>query len=102
MARLTEEQIKKLEGIGFNRWTKYGKDRLYASEEAIGLSFEYYNTGNVSGALLEGERISNSKGVKIAASVCRSYIDAQTGKIFTEGKYGYLIQKAMDKAFAEE
>lgn len=26
---LTNEQIKVLESKGFNRWTKYGKDRLY-------------------------------------------------------------------------
>ena len=34
---MTEKMIAKLESKGFRRWSKYGKDRLYMTEQAAGL-----------------------------------------------------------------
>ena len=38
--RLTDAQIEALENLGYKRWTKYGKDRLYAGEACIGLEID--------------------------------------------------------------
>lgn len=79
--RITDEQIEALQGMGFRRWTKYGKDRLYANAEAIGLELDYYKTGNISDAMLNGEQISNCKARKILSAIDGGYIDILTGKI---------------------
>lgn len=57
------EIVEQLEQIGGERWTKYGKDRVYFSDFAprIDLECEFYKTGNVSSAKLRGEKISNNK-----------------------------------------
>lgn len=78
---LTDSQITALEGIGFNRWTKYGKDRLYADYEVIGLRLDRYNTGNISSAYLDGEKISNHRGGLYAAAISHAYIDVETGAL---------------------
>lgn len=45
-----------------NRWEKYGKRRIYFNGLATlyGLEADYYNSGNVKYATLDGERVSNS------------------------------------------
>lgn len=45
-----------------NRWEKHGKRRIYFNGLArlYGLEADYYNSGNVKLATLDGERISNS------------------------------------------
>jgi len=59
----TAEQIEK---IGGRRWTKAGHDRVYLNADVwaplIGLDVEFYGTGNVRGATLEGtDNISNTR-----------------------------------------
>lgn len=77
--KLNEMQITALEGKGFNRWTKGNMDRLYINADALGLEVERYNTGNVSSAYWQGERISNSRGS--AMLYAKTYIDIATGKL---------------------
>lgn len=79
--RITDKQIEALQNIGFRRWTKYGKDRLYANAEAIGLELDYYNTGNISNAIMNGEQISNCQARKILSKIDGGYIDVATGKV---------------------
>ena len=55
-----------LSGMGFKRWTTAsGHDRWYAPDELVrqahGLDVEFYKTGNVFNATLNGEKISNNK-----------------------------------------
>lgn len=78
---LTDEQIDALEGIGFNRWTKYGKDRLYITYKVLGLEFDFYKTGNISSAKLDGEKISNYQANKLRGQLGQSYIDIETGAL---------------------
>ena len=80
-SRLTDEQIETLEKAGFRRWTKYGKDRLYASPAAIGLELDYYKSGNISYATLNGEQTSNSYARKLLSYIDGLYIDVETSKI---------------------
>jgi hypothetical protein len=62
----TPEQIEKMKGIG-SEWEKSGKRRIYFNnlQELYGLKTSHYNTGNVSGAELDGATISNSQAKKI-------------------------------------
>ena len=62
--------IKELEKIGFNRWTKGDMDRLYFDVKKSYLDVEYYKSGNVSSAYLEGERISNAEAYRIMSVKC--------------------------------
>ncbi len=60
-----EEKIKKLINAGGREWkTEDGKHRIYFNSDVLaemyGLSVEYYGTGNISSAKLDGEKISNS------------------------------------------
>ncbi len=79
---LTDNQIASLEKKGFSRWQKGSMDRLYINSTRIGLSLEYYKTGNICHAELNGERISNSRAYSIKAA--KNYIDVADGSIHTD------------------
>lgn len=96
--RITDEQIKALQDIGFRRWTKYGKDRLYANAEAIGLELDYYKTGNISDAMLDGSRISNCQARKILSAIDGCYIDILTGKVFGSLSGKQYVAEAIERA----
>lgn len=70
--------IEALEKKGFNRWTKGDMDRLYFSIEKAGaLELDYYKSGNLRSADLEGERISNAEACRLLAVKC--FIDLKNG-----------------------
>lgn len=70
--------IEALEKKGFNRWTKGDMDRLYFSLEKSGaLELDYYKSGNLRAADLEGERISNAEACRLLAVKC--FIDLKSG-----------------------
>lgn len=77
---MTEKMIKALENKGFKRWTKGDHDRLYANPQNFGLEVEFYKSGYVFYAELNGEKISNNAANEIMRSTV--YIDVKTGKIF--------------------
>jgi len=64
--------------FGGKLWEKHGKCRVYFEGAYIandyGLEWTRYNTGNISSASLNGERISNSE--------CRRILDFFTGKFW--------------------
>lgn len=71
----------KLESIGLSVWGEaFGKARIYINpenmEEVFGLSINLYNTGNISSARLNGEKISNSKAYKIIQN--KIYFDIES------------------------
>lgn len=57
---MNEKDIAKLLEAGGNRWSKYGKDRIYIDVTTLGLEVSYYKTGNVCNATWQGEGISNA------------------------------------------
>ena len=70
--------IDALEKKGFSRWTKGDMDRLYFSLEKSGaLGLDYYKSGNLRSADLEGERISNAEACRLLAVKC--FIDLKKG-----------------------
>jgi ATP-dependent phosphoenolpyruvate carboxykinase len=87
--RITDEQINALVQAGCKRWTKYGKDRLYIEPEFIGMDVKYYNTGNVSTAYLNGEKISNSYAKKILFALKGSFINVENWRMQTGDNHIY-------------
>lgn len=90
--KMTETMIKKLEAKGFKRWTKGEHDRLYANVEDFGLELHHYNSGNISGATLNGEKISNSYGAEIKRNTS-IYLNVNDGEL-------YLTDRANDEIIA--
>ena len=69
---------QKLIDCGEYIWEKYGKRRIYLNNAEsfktfFGFEFSKYNSGNISHASLNGEKISNSKAAKILAE--KHYFD---------------------------
>lgn len=85
---LTDAQIEKLLEAGAKRWTKYEKDRLYLRdiEEAIGLQYSRYNTGNISHSTLNGEEISHAQCQRILDALDKAYIDLKEECISVDGR----------------
>lgn len=77
--KLTDTQISALESKGFSRWQKAGMDRLYINATRLGLELDFYKTGNISSALLNGERISNCQARRLRE--CKTYIDVMDGTV---------------------
>lgn len=76
--------VEDLIAMGAKRWQKAGYDRLYLNNAGIklaGLEISRYNTGNISLAKLNGEKVSNTKGSRMASIVERAFIDLTTGKL---------------------
>lgn len=94
---LSEKQIKVLEDKGFNRWTKYGKDRLYFDMVKAGfMEVSYYKSGFISYSKLQEEEISHSfagqlLGVKV-------WVDVQTGKLQSKAYDDYCEKVVVDLA----
>lgn len=66
---MTSEQIVNiLKAQGGNLWEKARMSRVYFNTPALcriyGLELDFYKSGNVSHATLDGEKISNSRGRK--------------------------------------
>lgn len=75
---MNEQQIEQLKKIG-SEWKNHGKHRIYFNDdlkhEIIGLDVDYYKSGNVSGATLNGERISNSEARRVMSKLGSMYYD---------------------------
>ncbi|HHZ7200348.1 TPA: hypothetical protein ACWLZG_001909 [Proteus mirabilis] len=73
----TESKLIKL-GCAF--WENYGKRRVYINNEQLESVFELrvnaYNTGNISNAFMNGEKISNSRAYKLLS--VKPYFDCVT------------------------
>ena len=79
MKETKEEMIARLEGLGFKRWTNYGKDRMYVNATKLGFEYDTYNTGNIKNAYWQGERVSNCEGRRYLAA--KTYLDLDTMEI---------------------
>lgn len=87
----SESGLDKLLTMGANRWTKGGHDRLYLSRcgaQIMNLEIECYKTGNISSAVLNGEKISNAEASRIISAYANAYIDLSNGKVYgASGRY---------------
>lgn len=79
---MTQINIEELEAKGFKRWTKGNYDRMYINPDKLGLELDFYNSGNICFAKLDGEKISNSRASKLR--YCKTYLDLKTGKVYSD------------------
>lgn len=83
--------IDKLIDMGASRWTKGGHDRLYlfkVGAEIMGLDCDYYKTGRVNGATLNGEKISNAEANRVISAYANAYIDLKDNILYgVSGRY---------------
>jgi hypothetical protein len=74
---------------GGKEWTSGAKHRIYFNDlhTWYGLTGETYNTGNISYAELDGEKISNSRARKIISelSLCKVWYDFDDSKYHASG-----------------
>lgn len=99
-----EMMVAKLEEMGANRWTKYGKDRLYfgGSCEAFGLVTESYKNGAISYAEFKGEKISNKKAGEMGYSFSNIYLDlVEMQLVGPKGEVYDMIQEKIDEVKSE-
>lgn len=80
-----DQLIEKLIEMGANRWTKFGKDRLYFNSrefmENSGFEYDSYKTGSIRSAYINGERISSSEATRILTSLDFMWLNIDTMKI---------------------
>lgn len=109
MVKISEEVIQQLWGLGAERWTKYGYDRLYlqsAGKRLIGLEYKRRsNGGTISEATLNGEMISNKACNRILANLDKCYVDLDAKKLvlpFTDkDNLQELLTNAIDTLYKE-
>lgn len=81
--RMTEQQVNALKAIGGKEWEKGTMHRMYFNNlaELSGLECEFYGTGNVASATLDGEHISNGSASKMLGRLGfgKFWIDLTTG-----------------------
>lgn len=88
---MSAQQIEILKQIG-SEWQKGDKHRIYFNNlsEIYGLNCEYYNSGNICGADLNGERISNGQAKKLIGKLlsCKVWYDLVDGKFWHTAPQG--------------
>lgn len=85
-APVTAENLVK---VGGSRWQKNGMDRIYFNgwAEFAGLAVGLYNTGNISSASYQGERIANRQAGLTLGAIDKFWFDAADGHFHC--RYGY-------------
>lgn len=87
--------VEQLEKAGGKLWEKGEMRRVYFNatelERHFGLEIHTYNTGNISSAKLDGEKISNSQASKHANALHlgKLWYDLVAGKWMQQGLEGY-------------
>lgn len=88
-AETKEEMIKRLEGLGFRRWTNYGKDRMYINASYLGLECQY-KAGRINKAYFDGEKMTISYGYRYKEA--KTYLDLKTMEFHSD--YADLLEAA--------
>lgn len=96
-ARKVAYSVETMTAIGGNRWQRGDKDRVYINDWArfIGLETDHYNTGSISYATLNGEKISNSEAYRLGGAVYKVYFDNTDGKVHIQ--WGQSEPRTMDR-----
>lgn len=83
--------------IGGRRWQKNGHDRVYLNdfETVPGLELDHYKSGSISYATLDGDKVSNAEGGRLATAVDKVYFDAADGKVHI--KWGWSSPRSLDR-----
>ena len=80
------------------KWENYGHKRVYLNWlDIIGFKITYYNTGNISSARHDGEKVSNTRAREIVRG--KAYIDLMTNELVTRNfisKYKEILVNTLD------
>ena len=96
---MNSQQIEQLKKIG-KEWTSPdgSKHRIYFNDlpALIGLDISYYNSGNISGATWNGEKISNGMARRILGAINGKLFydfadDKFHGQYISEDYFGDLV-----------
>jgi len=82
--------VSNMVAIGGREWIKNEMHRVYFNLDvtvpALGLVLSFYNTGNISRALLNGETISNCEATRILHSIDgKIWYDVKSDKWYSQG-----------------
>ena len=96
--QITDNQVEKILSMNAGKiWEKYGKRRVYIQiETALNIDVQYYNTGNISSASMNGEGISNSKAQKILSGKCFIDLNDENNIVFSEWSSIELVELLED------
>jgi hypothetical protein len=96
-ARRIVYSVETMTAIGGRRWQKNGKDRVYLNdfETVPGLELDHYKSGSISYATLDGDKVSNAEGGRLATAVDKVYFDAADGKVHI--KWGWGNPRSLDR-----
>ena len=75
------EALQDLKAYG-KVWVGGKHKRLYLNAKALGLKCDYYHSGNISHAWVDGETISNCEAYRITGA--GAYIDMASGKLYDD------------------
>lgn len=84
------KDIVKLLEAGGNRWSKYGKDRIYIDVATLGLEVSFYNPGN---ATWQGEGISDADARRLLGS--KVYVDCADGSLHVSTDFSVPCNEPM-------
>lgn len=97
----TQNIITKLVEIGGSEWKKNEMHRVYFNDfsERLGLHVDRYNTGNISGATLNGQHISNSEAKRIIGRLneLKVWYDVTTGKLMLKNSAAWGVTEEESK-----
>jgi hypothetical protein len=96
-ARKVVYSIETMTAIGGRRWQKNGMDRIYLNDfqTVPGLELDHYKSGSISYATLDGEKVSNAEGGRLATAVDKVYFDAADRKVYI--KWGWGNPRSLDR-----
>ena len=83
---VTEEMINILWSYGAERWSKYGKDRLYVGRSVMRFADVSYKSdakGNKVNTVINGKEINNKELEQIYKCLETAYINLENKEIFT-------------------
>jgi hypothetical protein len=83
--------------IGGRRWQKNGMDRVYLNdfETVPGLELDHYKSGSICYAALDGQKVSNAEGGRLATVVDKVFFDAADGEVHI--KWGWGSPRSLDR-----
>lgn len=79
-----DQSEKRLLTAGGKLWEKEGRRRVYFNglPELCGLEVHRYNTGSISSAYLDGEKLSNTKAARLVGRLehCKLWFDLNSNE----------------------
>lgn len=96
---MNANEIKtKLTEMGGKLWEKGNMSRIYFDMDLViknaGLKISYYNSGNIAGATLNGETISNSDAKRILSALqnCKLWYDFGDAQFHIKDQFNDLVR----------